>query len=450
MPADFSYSPLAATIARRLQPIVPIQPQELVAVFWSFVYFFCLLGGYYILRPVRDEMGIIGGVGQLQWLFTGTFIAMLAAVPLFAAVAAYYPRRTFVPLVYYFFIANILLFYFLFTIYDDNIAVARAFFIWTSVFNLFVVSVFWSFMADVFSHQQAQRLFAFIAAGGSAGAIIGPGTAALLAPALGPVNLLPISAAVLSVALIAIHQLRHWDVEISHPPEDHDPDHAVTEQPTGGGILTGVKRVIASPYLLGICAFILFYTTLATFLYFQQAYIIEDAFADSAQRTAVFAWIDFSVNTLTILGQVFITHRLIERFGVSAGLMVLPVIMIAGFAALAVTPVLAMLLVFQVLRRAGNYAVTRPAREMLFTLVSREEKYKSKNFIDTVVYRGGDAVASWIYAGLVFIGLSISNIAMLAVPLAAVWLGLALWLGQRYERMRNGMKRDTGDNHDTT
>lgn len=430
---------LSHRIATLLQPLIPIQAREVAAVFWSFAYFFCLLGGYYILRPVRDEMGILGGVDNLQWLFTGTFIAMCAAVPAFAWAAARLPRRTFVPLVYYFFIANILIFFALFKADITDAIIARAFFIWTSVFNLFVVSVFWSFMADVFSVPQARRLFGFIAAGGSAGAIIGPALTGLLAPALGPVNLLPVSAAVLAVALIAIHQLRHWDIESGHGASGDAASgsqdrvsEVQTEQPIGGGILTGIKKVTASPYLLGIVAFVLFYTTLATFLYFQQAHIVENAFSDSSQRTAVFAWIDFSVNALTILGQALLTHRLVNRLGVGATLAIVPFVLLAGFAGLAVAPVLGVLLVVQVLRRAGNYALTRPAREMLFTVLGREEKYKSKNFIDTVVYRGGDAVAGWIFAGLMALGLGLGGVAAVAMPLAALWFGLALWLGRRY------------------
>lgn len=432
---------LSQSISRWLRPLVPIEAHEVAAVFWSFLYFFSLLGGYYILRPVRDEMGIVGGVENLQWLFTGTFIAMLAAVPLFAWVAARYPRRTFVPLVYYFFIANILIFYLLFRADVAEAAVARAFFIWTSVFNLFVVSVFWSFMADIFSSPQARRLFGFIAAGGSAGAIIGPGLTALIAPALGPINLLLVASGVLALALVAIHMLREWDLHIAH-----DEKIAVShENPIGGGILSGVKKIIATPYLLGIVAFVLFYTTLSTFLYFQQAHIIEDAFSNSAQRTAVFAWIDFSVNALTILGQTLLTHRLTRRFGVGATLAIVPFVLMAGFAGLAVAPVLGVLLVVQVLRRAGNYALTRPAREMLFTVLDRESKYKSKNFIDTVVYRGGDAVAGWVFAGFMALGLGLSGTAVVAIPLAAIWFGLALWLGRRYASYDHEDKHEHAD-----
>lgn len=426
-------------LLRLLQYAVPVQARELAAVLWSFAYFFCLLGGYYILRPVRDEMGIQGGVEQLQWLFTGTFIAMLVAVPLFAWVASRFPRRTFVPAVYYFFIANILIFYGLFQLDIAETTLARAFFIWTSVFNLFVISVFWSFMADIFTSAQAKRLFAFIAAGGSTGAIAGPATTGLLAPAIGPVNLLPVAAAVLSLALIAIHKLRHWDVAAGHGQgrsnAPTEPDRVSTERPVGGGVLTGIQRVFANPYLIGICGFILLYTTLATFLYFQQAHIVEDAFADSGQRTAVFAGIDFAVNSLTILFQVFLTHRIVGRFGLAATLAILPVVMMAGFASLGLAPVLAILVGFQVLRRAGNYAIARPAREMLFTVVDREEKYKSKNFIDTVVYRGGDALAGWVFAGLLALGLGLSGIAFVAIPVAAAWLAVGVWLGRRHERL---------------
>ncbi len=302
-------------------------------------------------------------------------------------------------------------------------------------------------MADIYSSRQAERLFGLIAAGGSMGAIVGPGVAGLLAPALGPVNLLPVSAAVLAMALVAIHQLRHWDIRVGHAPEDLPPEEAEaepervqTERAIGGGVFDGVRLVFASPYLLGICGFILLYTTLSTFLYFQQAHILEDAFEDSARRTAVFAWIDFAVNALTIIGQVAITHRLVERFGVGAALAVVPVALLAGFASLAVAPVLAVLLVVQVLRRAGNYAITRPAREMLFTVLGREEKYKSKNFIDTVVYRGGDAVAGWFFAGLMALGIGLAGTALVAVVIAGVWLLVALGLGRRHRQLRNGLE----------
>jgi AAA family ATP:ADP antiporter len=420
-----------ASPPERFRRLLPVRAGEGRAVFWSFAYFFSLLGGYYILRPVRDEMGIRGGVENLQWLFSGTFLAMLAAIPAFGWLAARFPRRTFVPAVYYFFIANILLFFAAFRLDVSDVYLARAFFIWTSVFNLFVVSVFWSFMADIFTHRQAERLFGFIAAGGSAGAILGPGAAGLLAPVLGPVNLLPIAAMVLGVALVAIHQLRHWQEPVGggETGQEH-------EQAIGGGILDGVRRVFASPYLLGICAFILLYTTLSTFLYFEQAHIVEGAFDSSARRTSVFAGIDFAVNSLTIIGQLLVTHQLVARFGVGTTLALMPVALAAGFAALAAAPVLAVLVVVQVLRRAGNYSLTRPAREMLFTVLGREEKYKSKNFIDTVVYRGGDAVAGWLFAGLMALGLGLSGIALVAIPVAGIWAGTALWLGARHRRLR--------------
>lgn len=429
-----------------------VERGEGLAVFWSFLYFFCLLGGYYILRPVRDEMGIRGGVDNLQWLFTGTFLAMLAAVPAFAWVASRFPRGRFVPLVYLFFIANILLFFVAFRSGRAETFSARAFFIWTSVFNLFVVSVFWSFMADVFSYRQAERLFGLIAAGGSAGAIVGPAAAATLAPVLGPVNLLPLAAAMLALTLLAIHQLRHWDTETSHDAADTRgrEDGIARERALGGGTLDGIRRVVASPYLLGICGFIVLYTTLSTFLYFQQAHIVEAAFVGTGRRTAVFAWIDFATNALTIGAQVLVTHRLVENFGVGTTLALIPALLMAGFAGLAAAPVLAILFTVQVLRRAGNYAVTRPAREMLFTVLAREDKYKSKNFIDTVVYRGGDAVAGWLFAGLLASGLGLAGTAVVAIPLAGLWLAVAVWLGRRHRELRTAAAIGTARTREET
>lgn len=431
----------SSATALLLRGLPPMAPHEVGAVFWSCVYFFCLLGGYYILRPVRDEMGIVGGVDNLQWLFTGTFVAMLAAVPAFGWLASRQPRRRFVPMVYYFFIITILLFFALFRLGQADAATARAFFIWTSVFNLFVVSVFWSFMADIFNDRQAERLFGLIAAGGSLGAVAGPAAAAVLAPAIGPINLLPIAAGLLTVALVAIYRLRRWDAGAAQGMQGTDTVAAANrrprEQPLGGSAWSGARRIASSPYLLGICLFILLYTTLSTFLYFEQAHIVRNAFADSGRRTAVFASIDLAVNALTIGAQLLLTHRLVERWGVGAALAVVPAMLMAGFAGLAVAPVLPALLAVQILRRAGNYAITRPAREMLFTVLGREEKYKSKNVIDTVVYRGGDAVAGWIFAGLMALGVGLAGIALVAVPVAGLWLIVGLWLGRRHRSRRS-------------
>lgn len=417
---------------RLLERAVRIHPGEVRAVVWSFTYFFALLCGYYILRPVREEMGIAGGTENLQWLFTGTFIAMLCISPLFAALTARYPRRVFLPLVYWFFIANILLFYALFQSSVPTRYVAWGFFIWISVFNLFVVSVFWSFMVDLFTTEQARRVFGFIAAGGSAGALVGPFIASLLVRVIGPVNLLPVAAAMLAVAVQSIHRLLHWTAR-THTMLTTTGRVSASgreERPLGGGVFTGMRLVFRSRYLLGICLFMWLFTTLSTFLYFEQAHIIAASFADPGQRTAVFAAIDLSVNTVTIFTQLFLTSRIIARLGLPGTLGLVPALTVIGFAGLGAVPALGMLIAFQVVRRAGDYAVTRPAREMLFTVVNREEKYKSKNFIDTVVYRGGDAVSGWLFAGLMTFGLGLQAIAMIAVPVAMLWAAVAIYLGR--------------------
>ncbi|QKT04429.1 MFS transporter [Ectothiorhodospiraceae bacterium 2226] len=421
-----------------LARLVNVEPHEVRAVLWSFVYFFALLCSYYVLRPVRDEMGITAGVENLQWLFTGTFIAMLVAVPIYGYAVRRFARRRLVPVVYGFFVLNLLGFYALFQSPVPPAYVAMAFFVWVSVFNLFVVSVFWSFMADLYSDAQARRLFGFIAAGGSAGAILGPMITTLLAVPLGPVNLLLISAALLLVATFAVSRLGRGAPVRALSAGERD----AVERPVGGGVFAGFRLFVRSPYLLGIGAYILLYTTLATFLYFQQAHIVRDAFDDSATRTAVFAAVDLAVNTLTLLTQIFITSRLVKGLGLGRTLALVPAFLLFGFAALAAAPVLVTILAVQILRRAGNFAIARPAREMLFTVVSREEKYKAKSVIDTVVYRGGDAVSGWAFAGLMALGLGLGGIALVAVPLAALWLGVGLWLGRRQEAL-GGARRAT-------
>ena len=400
------------------------------AVFWSFVYFFSLLGSYYILRPIRDEMGVTAGIDQMHWLFTGTFIAMLMVVPLFGWITTHYQRKQFLPYTYYFFIFNILLFYFLFKSEISMAYVAPAFFIWLSVFNLFIVSVFWSFMTDLFRNEQAKRLFGFIAAGGTIGAIAGPFLTAMLVRQVGASHMLLISAGLLGLSVWCIQRLIAWQKKQA-VVENVDKDDPKRENPLGGGILDGILLVMRSPYLLGICLLIIFYTSLATFLYFQQAQIVKEAFADSETRTAVFAGIDLAVNTLTLLIQAFFTARMVKWLGLGTTLAIIPLLLSAGFMILALLPVLSVLILVQVIRRAGNYAIMRPAREMLYVVVSREEKYKAKNFIDTVVYRGGDAVSSWVYAGFRSLGLNISSIALIAVPLSLLWALIAFRLGQK-------------------
>ena len=415
----------------QLQRLVDVESGEQKAMLWAFCYFFVLLCSYYILRPMRDEMGVAGGVENLQWLFTGTFIAMLAMVPLFGWLTSRYPRATFLPMVYGFFIINLLMFYLLFSSDFADVWVARCFFIWVSVFNLFVVSVFWSFMTDIFSNRQARKLFGFIAAGGTAGALVGPALTATLVKPLGPENLMLASAVLLGCAMFCIRQLIRWRIAY----DDTDATISTsTGNPLGGSVLAGIRLVFQSPYLLGIALLMLLFTTLATFLYFQQAQIIRDTFSDPSERTAVFASIDLAVNLLTLLIQLFFTGRLVRWLGLPWTLALVPLLLALGFMALAVAPVLAVLAVVQIIRRAGNYAIMRPSREMLYVVLGQEEKYKAKNFIDTTVYRGGDAISAWIYTGLRSLGLGLSGIAWIAVPLAGLWALLAYRLGREQTR----------------
>jgi ATP:ADP antiporter, AAA family len=408
------------------------EPGEVKAVLLAFAYFFFLLSSYYILRPLRDEMGVAGGVQKLPWLFTGTFVAMLVAVPAFSALAARLPRHRFIPLSYRFFTANILVFWALFSSGRFHVGGARAFFIWTSVYNLFVVSVFWSFMADIFRHEQGARLFGFIAAGGSAGALAGPLLTTWLVKPLGTTHLLLVSAVLLEATVQCVGALHRWSLA-ADPGRTRQA--AAQQQPLGGDYLSGIWVVFRSPFLLGICAYVLLLTATTTFLYFEQAQIVLRESSDPRVRTALFARIDLVVNVLTLLLQGFVTGRLLRAYGVRAGLALLPVLTVLGFVALAVAPTLLVLTIVQGIRRAAHFSIDRPSREILFIDVDREQKYKSKNFIDTVVYRGGDAVTAWISSGLQALGLGVIPVAAAAVALSGVWLWNALVLARKDEAM---------------
>ena len=421
----------AALPARILARIVEAREGEVRALLWSFAYFFFLLSSYYVLRPLRDEMGIQGGVRNLQWLFTATLVAMLMVVPLFGVLVARFPRRRIVPVAYRFFTVNILLFFALFHALDDTVWVARAFFVWVSVFNLFAVSVLWSLMADLFSSEQGKRLFGFIAAGGSVGALAGPAVTATLATGLGHVNLLLVSALLLEAALYCVLRLLR-----ARPSGDGAPlPETAGGEVIGGGIVAGVTQTLRSPYLLGIVLYMLLYTTTSTFLYFLQADIVAKAFAGAAERTRLFALIDLTVGVATLAIQVLATGRFMRRFGIGWALALAPAVTVAGLALLAVVPAVGLLIAVQGGRRAVHFAISRPAREALYTVVGREPKYKAKNFIDTAVYRGGDALSGWAFAGLAGLGLGLSAIALVGVPLAALWAGLGVVLGRRQKRL---------------
>jgi len=410
-----------------------VRPEEVRALLWSFAYFFFLLAAYYVLRPVRDEMGIAGGVKNLPWLFTATFIVMLAVVPLFGAMVARIPRRRFIPLVYHFFVANILIFWLLLTNKVAMADTAKVFFVWISVFNLFAVSVFWSFMSDLYASEQGKRLFGFIAAGGSAGALLGPAIAVWLAEPIGRANLLLIAALLLEFAVLCAMRLESAaDALKTNTPISNTT--VPREAALGGSWIAGLIMVVRSPYLAGIALWVALLSLAGTFLYFQQASIVSALTDDPNKRTAIFAQIDLAVSLLTITVQFLATGKLIRRFGAGPAAAFLPLVFAAGFLILALTPMLWVVIAFQATQRAANFAISNPAREVLFTVVGREEKYKAKYVIDNVVFRGGDAASGWLFHALRGLGMELNAIALAAVPVALGWFALALALGRSHEK----------------
>jgi AAA family ATP:ADP antiporter len=411
-----------------LQRLVSIREDEIGPVLWATAYGFCIFVGYYILRPVRDEISSADR-GNLQVIWTAVFLAMLVAVPAYSWMVSRYQRGVFVPLANRFFIANLLLFYALLYLLPESarIWIDRAFYVWASVFALFVVTVFWGFMADLFRNEQGKRVFAFIAVGSSLGAIAGSTVTAELAEIVPPFSLLLIACVPLEVA--------SWCVAVLHRRfGGRDGAGKTATQPIRGTALSGIRVVFRSPYLMAIAIYLALMTFASTVLYFQQADLIGQAFAeDRAARTAFYARIDQAVNILTILLQTIITARIIRLIGVGLSLTLVPALVFIGFLSLGTYPLLAVLVVLQVLYRSGRYGIAKPAREVLFTVVSREEKYKSKAFLDAAVYRGGDLVSGWIYAGLAWVGLSVGAIALAAAPFAAVWAGIGFMLGRRQD-----------------
>ena len=409
-----------------------INKSETRPLLFSCLYFFSLLCSYYLLRPIRDEMGIRAGVENLSWLFSGTFFSMLLVIPIFGWLTNRYRRKIFLPICYIFFSTNILIFFFVLQMNIGERLVPTLFFIWLSVFNLFIISIFWSFMADIYSDSQARRLFGYIAAGGSAGAILGPTLAAILAPKIGTSALLPISFFFLLGSTICLTKL------MIYLPEEKLKE-TTARLKTKTSIMTyiqGVALIVKSKYLQAISLFILIYSLLSTFLYFQQAELISTLSINPDKRTSLFAQIDLAVNLLTIGTQLLVFHRLIKSFNLAITLSLVPLLSILGFILLGIFPVLAVLIIFGVIRRAGEYAITKPAREILFTVLPFDEKYKAKNVIDTVIYRGGDAISGWIYEGLKLMGLGLVGISFLAAPVALYWAVIAKRLGKHQERLR--------------
>ena len=417
------------SLAARFERVFAVARDESPAVLAGVAMFFCLFTGYFMLRPVRETMGIAGGVDKLQWLFTATFLTTLAALPLFGWIASKVPRRTILPWTYAFFVTNLASFAVLFAADPDGVWTARAFYVWLSVFNLLAISLAWSVLADVFDIAQGKRLFALMAAGASLGGLTGPILGTLLVRPLGHAGLLALSALLLSASGIAASYLHRWrdrqeNVPVATAPRDAE---------LGGSIFAGASAVWRSPYLLTIGLFVVLLAVVSTFLYFEQARIVAATFKDKTRQTEVFGLIDTAVQAMTIFLQLFLTGRIAERFGVRALLAAVPLIMVLGFLWLALAPVFAALAAVMIVRRVGEYAFVRPGREMLYVPLPPEEKYKAKNFIDTVVYRGGDALGGWVKTALDTFAQQPAVVMVFGALIAAGWGATGAYLAKRYE-----------------
>ncbi|MEN5300987.1 MFS transporter [Pseudomonas sp. TWI628] len=412
---------------KRLGQGLNIQPGEAPAVLAGLLLFYLLFTGYFMLRPVRETMGVAGGVENLQWLFTGTFIATLACLPLFGWLASKVRRRHILPWTYGFFASNLLLFAALFAVNPEDLWNARAFYVWLSVFNLLTISLAWSVLTDLFSSEQGKRLFGLLAAGASLGGLSGPILGTLLVAPLGHAGLVLLAALFLLGSVIACVVLQRWRDRNPLPAANEPP----TSRPLGGNPFAGATAVLGSRYLLAIALFVLLLASVSTFLYFEQARIVSETFTDRTRQTQVFGLIDTVVQALAVLTQVFLTGRLARRMGVGVLLVAVPLVMAAGFVWLALAPVFAVFVVVMVVRRAGEYALVRPGREMLFTVLPAEDKYKAKNFLDTVVYRGGDALSGWLKRGLDLLADHPQLAMLIGTALAVGWAFTGAWLGGR-------------------
>jgi len=425
------------------------RPLELSAVLASFCLFFSLLAAYYVLRPLRDEMAMQLGGGGVQRLFDAVFVTMLAAVPTFGWLVRRFPRRDILPWIYGFFVLHLLVFAAVMVgTGPQHLLVAQSFFVWVTVFSATGVSVFWSLMADLFSTDQAKRCYGFIAAGGTAGALLGPALTVGLVHLLGPRYLVLVAAALLCGTVLATRWLRGAAANLpraeaqergetkgaGHPGSD--PTETATATPpsegaVSGSVWSGVSDVLRSPLLLGICAFLLLFTTLSTLLYFQTAELLPRFVTVSADRTSLLAKVDGAISLLALALQLFVFPRAVARGGVSAMLVALPCLSVFGFLAVATWPTLLPLLLFGVIRRAGEYAISKPARETLFTALTPDEKYKAKNVIDTLVYRGGDELSSRAFTGLrSLLGVTTHQLICFAIPLSLLWTWIAWRLGR--------------------
>ena len=430
---------MAKAIARFIKAATKVESNELTATLLSFTFVFVLMTAYFILRPVRDALSSDWTDEQLSWLWTSTFFFSLIAVTIYGAVISRVRFKTIVPSVYAFFAATFVGFYVLGTTLGENDLVNRAFYVWLSVFSLYHLSVFWTFMSGLYNKEQAKRLFSIIAMGASAGAIVGPTIPTFFADNIGTLNLLLIAAVLLIVPIPIILKLE--GLRISHLGNENVQADLSKDQKLGGNPFSGFKTFVSNPYLLAIGLFILLYVVMNTFIYFELRKMMGDF--DRDVRTQIWGGIDLAVNSLALLTALFATGRLATRVGMPSTLALIPALMVGGWVVVALSPVLAVLAGLQIVRRAGNYAITRPGREMLFTAVDADTRFKAKPVIDIVVYRGGDVLTAWLYTALTAtLGLGLAGVAAIAAVIAAVWAGAGIFLGRAYDRSDDNSTTD--------
>jgi AAA family ATP:ADP antiporter len=424
---------VALRLARLLAPGARVAPQERRAVILAFICNFVLLGSYYILRPVRDTVATIIGTAQLQNLFTATFVGTLLAAPLYAMLVSRLKLTRLLPGVFWFWLANVLLFQLLFELAPRSLAVAAAYYVWVSVANLFMISVFWSLMVDMFTPAQATRLFALIAAGGSLGAIAGPLLTRLLVGRLRLSGLLLVAAAGFLIVIVLVYGLMREKRRLHD--RDQDGQQTTLDHGLSGNPFEGFGQVFKSRYLLSQAAFMLLMTWANTVAYFLQTDVIAHAFAAVEERAQAIADIDLVVNIASAAILLFGLGRLVQRFGVSAGLVLTPLIMLLAFFVVAIAPSLLIVQGLQVVRRVAQYAIARPSREICFTVVEQSSRYKAKNVIDTVVYRLGDVSSAWMQAGLRAAGFGLGGAVTVGIGACLAWGGVARYAGRRYEQI---------------
>jgi AAA family ATP:ADP antiporter len=418
-----------------IRRVVDVRPDEVSAMLLSAFYFFFTLTSYSMLRPVRDEFAAASGVRELPKLFLATLITMLVVTPIYGALVSRVPVRKMVRVVYQTIAACLVGFFFLLETKTAPVATQWAFFAWLSVYALFGPSLFWSVMADTYSSMQAKRLFGFIGVGGTIGFITGLSITGFFTSKLGQPQLLLIAAVfVLIAATIA------GMVPRIAPSTDTLASEKKHDAVIGGSAIAGALHVLKSPYLATIAAFLFLYVFGSTILYSAQTDIAGQAFADRAERTEFLARIELAVQIITAFGQMFITARLMRNVGLGFTLSAVPIVSVLGFAALALTPYTALPLlgtfvVIYMARRASEYMLTQPSRKVLFTVLAREDKYKTTNFLETFVYRGGDQLSIWMIAGLATAGLAITSIAWFGVVVGVVSIVTAVWLARRQKEL---------------